>query len=798
MMNEWILSSTILIAAVLAVRFLLRGRISLRLQYALWAVVLVRLLVPVQLFTSEFGAGAIAQSVDMAEPVRQVYATVRDESYQQDYDDAYRQVVAEYETSSQSYDPTAAEITAQDMVRRRMELDLSQILWGVWLAGVVVMTSVIVSCNVHLSLHLRRSRREFAVASSLLPVYVTEAVPTPCIFGLLCPTVYLTPDAAGDEQVRNHVLTHELTHYRHLDHIWSVLRGVCLVLHWYNPLVWVAAQVSRADAELACDEGAMMKIGESHRGDYGRTLIDLTCAKRVDSMFIAATTMTGSAGSIRKRIKLLMKRPRNTVVTLTAMLLMVTLIVGCTFSGAPETTEPVAQQTQPTETQPPETAPAETTVPETTIPETTVPETTVPETTMPEATVPMETVVIPEAPEKITAESWQKNHLNAWDYEVYGIQDGAKAAERPVLGSRYKRSQIKTVTFLDTLENAPATAWYVGIDGREDRVLAWVEPNGALYDLYIGAWGGINGRDYSAYLFAGYENLEEVRFGGAFHTEWCGEFVRMFLGCRSLKTVDVENLNSYNVHTFESMFEGCTSLTGLDAGALDNTHLIITSRMFANCESLTELDLSGWDADALFRTDEMFQNCRSLKKLDLSGMGTSEVVNMIGMFENCDSLKTLDLSSWDVGKLAYASDMFSGCYELESLNLNGFRPGDLMYMSGMFHSCESLKSLDLSGWDISQVQDLWGVFAFCRSLETLDLSGWDTGNVTSMNSMFANCSALKDLDLTHFDTSHVTDFKYMFSETRGVTVDDVRHFDTSSWQERHFFMEGDDWQFLFK
>ena len=86
----------------------------------------------------------------------------------------------------------------------------------------------------------------------------------------------------------------------------------------------------------------MMKLGESHRGDYGRTLIDLTCAKRVDSMFIAATTMTGSAGSIRKRIKLLMKRPRNTVVTLTAMLLMVTLIVGCTFSGAPETTEPVS------------------------------------------------------------------------------------------------------------------------------------------------------------------------------------------------------------------------------------------------------------------------------------------------------------------------------------------------------------------------------------------------------------------------------------------------------------------------
>ena len=292
---------------------------------------------------------------------------------------------------------------------------------------------------------------------------------------------------------------------------------------------------------------------------------------------------------------------------------------------------------------------------------TTVPETTVPETTVPETTVPVVTVVIPEAPETITSESWQNNHLYAFDGAVYGCESGAEAAELPVLGSQYKRNQIKTVTFLDSLENAPATAWYVGVEGREDHVLAWVEPNEELYDLYIGAWGGINGRDYSAYLFAGYENLEEVSFGGNYHTEWCGEFVRMFLDCISLKTVDVENLNSYNVHSMESMFEGCRSLTEVNAGALDNTHLIITSRMFAVCELLEELDLSGWDADELFRCDEMFQNCWSLRKLDLSGMETSKVVNMTGMFENCESLESVDLSHFDMSSVEFQDYMFLNC-----------------------------------------------------------------------------------------------------------------------------------------
>lgn len=344
MMNEWILSSSLLIAAVLALRFALRGRISLRLQYGLWAVVLVRLLLPVQLFTSDLGAGAIAQSVDIAEPVRQVYASANEDRYEREYSEAYRQVAAQYEALQQqfdqSYDPIVVEQEAQSIAQRSMELDLTQLLYHIWFAGMVVMTAVIVSCNLHLGLQLKRRRWEYPAADSLLPVYVTEAVPTPCIFGLFRPAVYLTPEAAKGDQVRAHVLTHELTHYRHFDHIWSVLRSVCLVLHWYNPLVWIAAKVSRADAELACDEGALARLGESQRGDYGRTLIGLTCASPVAGLFVTATTMTGSAGSIRERIKLLMKRPRNTVLTVTAVILMVTLIVGCSFAGAPETAAP--------------------------------------------------------------------------------------------------------------------------------------------------------------------------------------------------------------------------------------------------------------------------------------------------------------------------------------------------------------------------------------------------------------------------------------------------------------------------
>ena len=52
MLLEWVFSSIFLILTVLALRAVFGRRVGARLRYVLWAVVLVRLLVPVQLFTS--------------------------------------------------------------------------------------------------------------------------------------------------------------------------------------------------------------------------------------------------------------------------------------------------------------------------------------------------------------------------------------------------------------------------------------------------------------------------------------------------------------------------------------------------------------------------------------------------------------------------------------------------------------------------------------------------------------------------------------------------------------------------
>ena len=136
-----------------------------------------------------------------------------------------------------------------------------------------------------------------------------------------------------DQNRMQHVLEHEMTHYRHGDYIWALLRVGCLVLHWYNPLVWCAALLSRRDAELACDEATIKRLGEEERAAYGRTLIGLTCERR-PAVLITATTMTGSKRSIKERIKLIAQKPKMAVITLVVVVVLIITAIGWTFTGA--------------------------------------------------------------------------------------------------------------------------------------------------------------------------------------------------------------------------------------------------------------------------------------------------------------------------------------------------------------------------------------------------------------------------------------------------------------------------------
>ena len=331
-MIEWVVSSCILILAVIALRYLLRGKISLRLQYALWLLVLARLLIPVSFGSTDISVMSVVEKA----PAVQAVESVRDVDTIWQADNG---TVEGYPAGPLMPDTPVTVVTIAPGVTNdqfgRMEsaLTLRKILLPIWWGGAAVTLLVFLTANLRFAARLRKSRRPLTVEGAALSVYVAEERAVPCLFGLFRPAVYVTQAAADDPELLRHTVAHETTHFRQGDHVWALLRTVCLALHWWNPLVWWAAKLSRQDGELACDEATIRTLGESERAAYGRTLIRMACGPG-SHVLLTATTMDGGKTSLHERIVLLAKKPRTAVTAAIVVVLAAALCIACTFTGA--------------------------------------------------------------------------------------------------------------------------------------------------------------------------------------------------------------------------------------------------------------------------------------------------------------------------------------------------------------------------------------------------------------------------------------------------------------------------------
>ena len=370
-MIEWIVASSVLIIAVLILRQIFREKVSKRLQYALWAMVLLRLLIPDSLIESAASVGNLLSDLREQPVVQVASGTVTQQAH---YDLAFHEVLSSHDYSQDVF--SALPQSQQETITQQFQPEIqekmddytkayhtAQIFNGIWLVGAVAMGLCLLGMNLHFGIRLRRSRVKQTHIGAL-PVYTSSLICTPCLFGLFRPAVYLPEGMEGNME---HVLAHEHTHYRHGDHIWAILRCGCLAIHWYNPLVWIAVKASRIDSELACDEGTLLALGDESRESYGRTLIEMSCAKpSMQDYLLTATTMTGDKKSLYRRIRAIAKKQTFLLTTVIILAVASLIIVGCTFTGAKEETiDPTTETKSPTES----TLPTQITIP----PETSLP-----------------------------------------------------------------------------------------------------------------------------------------------------------------------------------------------------------------------------------------------------------------------------------------------------------------------------------------------------------------------------------------------------------------------------------------
>ena len=303
-----VLTVSALILAVLLVRAVFKNRVPKRMIYALWLVVLVKLCLPGTVVSLPvLPAEEVSAPVQRAETPARTAPVVQQPA----------QAAAQPQTPAQQPVSPVQE-TAKPAAK---PLTTAQILQIVWFGGSALLGLWLFGAWAVFTIRLHRDRR-FVGKRGGTCIYVSDAVKSPCLAGLI-PAVYLTEDVLQADEAEL-ILRHELTHLRHLDFLWSLCRTAAVIVYWWNPFIWLAAILSKRDAELACDEAVAAKLPERERLAYARAILAQAPRK--------ASALSLAGPPVKERILFLTKKQRTSVLCVVLALLLVVSATGCSFA----------------------------------------------------------------------------------------------------------------------------------------------------------------------------------------------------------------------------------------------------------------------------------------------------------------------------------------------------------------------------------------------------------------------------------------------------------------------------------
>lgn len=291
------------IVLVLLARRLFRAKIGSRLIYASWLIAALRLLLPLSLPNPLMNELRPGLSTDML--ARPVADQIRTRIIDMTWDVAAALKVLTGGGSMSHAFETLGLRTYQGETG----------LWFMLIYGVIGMAIAAWMIGQNLRFHrfIKRNRVGTIEGEELLlyhrmcvrflvkpvPVYYVDRLAAPCTLGVFHPMIVLPKDSAP--VYLQPMLCHQLGHVKSHDVFWSVIRSLCCVIHWANPLVWLGARLCREDAEMSCDELAKAKMNDGDRIAYADALAAAHGAEG-SSLALLATDAAAGQKHLKKRM----------------------------------------------------------------------------------------------------------------------------------------------------------------------------------------------------------------------------------------------------------------------------------------------------------------------------------------------------------------------------------------------------------------------------------------------------------------------------------------------------------------
>ena len=96
-----------------------------------------------------------------------------------------------------------------------------------------------------------------------------------------------------------HIFRHELIHYRRRVLWMNIIVLLVSSMHWFNPFVYLMAEMVRSDCEVACDEAAVAEKDIDDCIHYGETIIGFIDTKSTMTP-VLSTYFYGGKNNMKK------------------------------------------------------------------------------------------------------------------------------------------------------------------------------------------------------------------------------------------------------------------------------------------------------------------------------------------------------------------------------------------------------------------------------------------------------------------------------------------------------------------
>lgn len=322
--------ASLLILMILVFKLLLKDKLGVRWHYAIWLIVIIRLLIPygIQSSLSVFNIINFGSTT-----VTQVPYSITNKAIK----------IFNNKASSTNISPDIVNPNLQTNTSNTNQSPLYlQLISFLWLLGVILIGSYTIIMTMKLKARVKNGhlcdRKDVLLLllqcqkklniKSYIKIINTNEIKTPCIYGFIKPKLLLPSGIENyvDKNELEYIILHELAHVKRLDIIVSCLSGILQVVHWFNPIIWYSFYRMRNDKELACDALVLSHVNCDDYINYGKTIIKLLESYKKTPQVYGMSSIISDKSQIKRRITMISLFKKNSykwsiisIVTLTLL-----------------------------------------------------------------------------------------------------------------------------------------------------------------------------------------------------------------------------------------------------------------------------------------------------------------------------------------------------------------------------------------------------------------------------------------------------------------------------------------------